>query len=69
MVSRFIVFHFLNRITIDRLCSVMTLGHKSTKTKEIYTHVSKRSLAKIKSPLDRILEDNKHNNLQNSTDK
>lgn len=30
------------------------LGHYSSKTTEIYTHVSKRSLAKIKSPLDRI---------------
>ena len=34
------------------------LGHESTKTTEIYTHVSKKSLNKIKSPLDRILEDN-----------
>ncbi len=33
------------------------LGHESTKTTEIYTHISKRSLAKIKSPLDRILRD------------
>jgi site-specific recombinase XerD len=32
------------------------LGHESTKTTEIYTHVSKKSLNKIKSPLDRILE-------------
>jgi len=33
--------------------------------------MSEKSLAKIKSPLDRILEGNKHNNknLQNSTDK
>ena len=42
------------------------LGHESTKTTEIYTHVSKKSLHKIKSPLDRILEDNNkgNNNLQ-----
>lgn len=42
------------------------LGHESTKTTEIYTHVSKKSLNKIKSPLDRILEDNNKddNNLQ-----
>jgi len=33
------------------------LGHESTKTTEIYTHVSKKSLNKIKSPLDRILDD------------
>ena len=34
------------------------LGHESSKATEIYTHVSKKSLAKIRSPLDRILEDN-----------
>lgn len=33
------------------------LGHGSSKTTELYTHVSKRSLAKIKSPLDTILGD------------
>ena len=32
------------------------LGHGSSKTTEIYTHVSKKSLTKIKSPLDTILE-------------
>ncbi len=31
------------------------LGHETTKTTEIYTHISKRSLANIKSPLDQIL--------------
>jgi len=30
------------------------LGHKSSKTTEIYTHVSNRDLGKIKSPLDNI---------------
>ena len=38
------------------------LGHESSKTTEIYTHVSKRSLAKIKSPLDTILDDKTKNN-------
>ena len=38
------------------------LGHESTKTTEIYTHVSKSSLHKIKSPLDRIFEDKTNNN-------
>ena len=33
------------------------LGHSSSKTTEIYTYVSKKSLAKIKSPLDSVLED------------
>jgi integrase/recombinase XerD len=28
------------------------LGHKSSKTTEIYTHVSEKSLQKIKSPFD-----------------
>ena len=32
------------------------LGHKSSKTTEIYTHVSNRDLSQIKSPLDRLFE-------------
>ena len=35
------------------------LGHESSKTTEIYTHVSQKSLANIKSPLDVII-DKKH---------
>ena len=31
------------------------LGHKSSKTTEIYTHVSNRDLSKIRNPLDSIL--------------
>lgn len=31
------------------------LGHKSSKTTEIYTHISPRSIAKVTSPLDRLL--------------
>jgi site-specific recombinase XerD len=30
------------------------LGHASSKTTEIYTHVSKKSLMKIVNPLDRL---------------
>ena len=30
------------------------LGHKSSKTTEIYTHVSNKDIGKIKSPLDLI---------------
>ena len=30
------------------------LGHKSSKTTEIYTHVSKKSIGKIVSPLDTL---------------
>lgn len=32
------------------------LGHSSSKTTEIYTHVSKKNLSSIKSPLDRIMD-------------
>jgi len=30
------------------------LGHESSKTTEIYTHVSNKSIGKIRSPLDYI---------------
>ena len=30
------------------------LGHKSSRTTEIYTHVSKRDLGRIRSPLDTL---------------
>lgn len=40
------------------------LGHESSKTTDIYTHVSNKSLAKIKSPLDVILGDK---NMSNNT--
>ncbi|WP_242863240.1 tyrosine-type recombinase/integrase [Caloranaerobacter ferrireducens] len=32
------------------------LGHRSSKTTEIYTHVTKANLSKIKSPLDSIMK-------------
>jgi integrase/recombinase XerD len=38
------------------------LGHHSSKTTGIYTHVSKKSLENIKSPLDGFLEDRMLNN-------
>ena len=38
------------------------LGHERSTTTEIYTHVSKKSLANIKSPLDRFYESNKQDN-------
>ncbi len=31
------------------------LGHKSSKTTEIYTHVSERDIRRIQSPLDRLM--------------
>ena len=33
------------------------LGHKSSKTTEIYTHVSNKALMKIRNPLDQIFEE------------
>ena len=33
------------------------LGYKSSKTTEIYTHVSKATIASIKSPLDSIFRE------------
>lgn len=32
------------------------LGHKSSKTTEVYTHVTKRNIARITSPLDTLLD-------------
>ena len=37
------------------------LGHESSKTTEINTHMSKKILANIKSPLDRIINYKMHN--------
>ncbi|MTI71206.1 MAG: integrase [Firmicutes bacterium] len=34
------------------------LGHKSSKTTEIYTHVSKTNISNIKSPLDKMFNNN-----------
>ena len=36
------------------------LGHKSSKTTEIYTPVSNKDLSKIKSPLDSLFEHEKY---------
>ncbi|MBO8168583.1 MAG: tyrosine-type recombinase/integrase [Thermoanaerobacteraceae bacterium] len=35
------------------------LGHKSSKTTEIYTRVSKRDIRRIQSPLDRLISQHK----------
>ncbi len=32
------------------------LGHKSSKTTEIYTHVSKSNISRIKIPLNKIMD-------------
>lgn len=44
------------------------LGHQSSKTTEIYTHVSTKDVSRIQSPLDRIMMDNSENH-QNSRNK
>jgi integrase/recombinase XerD len=36
------------------------LGHKSSKTTEIYTHVSNKDIGKIRSPLDIIFKEVKN---------
>ena len=48
--------HLLERGTDLRYIQEL-LGHGSSKTTEIYTHISKKSLANIKSPLDQLIED------------
>lgn len=39
-------------------------GHKSSKTTEIYTHMSNKDIGKIKSPLDRLFENKKGGGLK-----
>jgi len=46
--------HFLEGGTDLRYIQEL-LGHKSSKTNEIYTHVSNKDLGKIKSPLDNLV--------------
>ena len=41
------------------------LGHSSSKTTEIYTHVSQRAIDKIQSPLDRLVLNGKNPKLPN----
>ncbi|HJH26174.1 MAG TPA: hypothetical protein C5S37_05205 [Methanophagales archaeon] len=43
-------------ILIFRTSQKLKLGHKSSKTTEIYTHVSNKEIGEIKSPLDLIIK-------------
>jgi len=40
------------------------LGHKSSKTTEIYTHVSNKDILRTKSPLDRLFENKEEGGLK-----
>ncbi len=45
--------HFLERGTDLRYIQVL-LGHHSPKTTEIYTHITTKAMAGVKSPLDHL---------------
>ncbi|NLO51042.1 MAG: tyrosine-type recombinase/integrase [Bacteroidales bacterium] len=46
---------------MDLMLIQESLGHKSSKTTEIYTHIARTALAKIKSQLDHIINSNDNN--------
>jgi len=53
--------HLLDKGTDLRYIQEL-LGHGSSKTTEIYTHISIKSLANIKSPLDQLIEEQRIDN-------
>ncbi|MDO9529197.1 MAG: site-specific integrase [Syntrophales bacterium] len=58
--------HLLERGTDLRYIQEL-LGHTSSKTTEIYTHVSQKSLGRIRSPLDQIKHSTPQGALQTGT--
>ena len=61
-IEKDVTVHSLKHIFVTHLleCGIdlryihEVLGHKSSKTTKIYTHVSNRDIGKIKSPLDSL---------------
>jgi len=56
MLKHSFTYHHLENGTDLRYIQEF-LGHSSSKTTEIYTHVSNKNLGSIKNPLDEIFED------------
>ncbi len=55
MLRHSVATHLLEKGTVLRYIQEL-LGHGSSKTTAIYTHISKKSLVNIKSPLDQLIE-------------
>jgi integrase len=52
MQLQLFVITLIDAINFGCFCVLKLLGHKSSKTTEIYTHFSTREIQKIKSPFD-----------------
>lgn len=58
MLKHFFVTHLLEQGTDLRYIQEL-LGHKSSRTTEIYTHVSTKNFTKIRNPIDELLDESK----------
>jgi hypothetical protein len=47
---------YLNKVLIQGIFKRELLSHNSSKTTEIYTHVSKKAIGNIKNPVDKFFE-------------